>query len=95
MSENKDKVIVLILNIGNKQCMGKQCISWAQGYKPFFVLNSAEHEILNAHKYKSIKKFSIPQAKIRNSAFLRLRLSLERYFSCSKMLECQQKLLAF
>ena len=23
-----------------------------------FVLNSAEHEILNAHKYKNIKKFS-------------------------------------
>ena len=25
-------------------------------YKTFFMLNSAEHEILNAHKYKNIKK---------------------------------------
>ena len=29
-----------------------------RGYKTFFMLNSAEHEILNAHKYKTIKKFS-------------------------------------
>ena len=28
-----------------------------RGYKTFFVLNSVEHEILNAHKYKNIKKF--------------------------------------
>ena len=33
-------------------------ISWPRGYKTFFVLNSVEHEILNAHKYKNIKKFS-------------------------------------
>ena len=26
--------------------------------KLFFMLNSVEHEILNAHKYKNIKKFS-------------------------------------
>ena len=32
--------------------------------KEFFMLNSAEHEILNAHKYKNIKKFSILQAQI-------------------------------
>ena len=31
----------------------------AQGYKTFFKLNSAEHEILNAHKYKNIKKLCI------------------------------------
>ena len=30
----------------------------ARGYKTFFMLNSIEHEILNAHKYKNIKKFS-------------------------------------
>ena len=29
-----------------------------RGYKTFFVLNSVEHEILNAHKYKIINKFS-------------------------------------
>ena len=28
-----------------------------RGYKNFFMLNSVEHKILNAHKYKNIKKF--------------------------------------
>ena len=28
-----------------------------RGYKTFFMLNSIEREILNAHKYKNIKKF--------------------------------------
>ena len=37
------------------------------------MLNSTEHEILNAHKFENVKKFSILQAQI----------SLERYFSCS------------
>ena len=37
------------------------------------MLSSAEHEILNAHKFENVKKFSILQAQI----------SLERYFSCS------------
>ena len=32
--------------------------TWTRGYKTFFMLNSVEHEILNAHKYKNIKKFS-------------------------------------
>ena len=31
---------------------------WAQGYKTFCMLNSVEHEILNAHKYKNIKNSS-------------------------------------
>ena len=30
---------------------------WPQGYKTLFMLNSVEHELLNAHKYKNIKKF--------------------------------------
>ena len=29
-----------------------------RGYKIFFMLKSVEHEILNAHKYENIKKFS-------------------------------------
>ena len=29
------------------------------------MLNSAEHEILNTHKHKNIKKFSIFQAQIK------------------------------
>ena len=28
--------------------------AWARGYKTFFMLNSFEHEILNAHKYIQI-----------------------------------------
>ena len=35
------------------------------------MLNSVEHEILNAHKYKNIKKFGIFKAQ----------LSVECYFS--------------
>ena len=31
-------------------------LSWPQGYKNFFMLSSVENEILNAHKYKNIKK---------------------------------------
>ena len=29
---------------------------WPRGYKTFFMLNSTEHEISNAHKNKNIKK---------------------------------------
>ena len=58
--------------------------NWPRGYKTFFVLNSVEHEILNAHKYKNIKKIGLFKAQ----------LSLECYFSRSYMLKCQQ-LLAF
>ena len=29
-----------------------QDLAWARGYKTFFMLNSAEHEILNADKFK-------------------------------------------
>ena len=28
-----------------------------RGYKTFFMLNSTEHEHLNAHKYKNFKRF--------------------------------------
>ena len=59
-------------------------VNWPRGYKTFFVLNSVEHEILNAHKCKNIKKFGLFKAQ----------LSLECYFSRSYMLKCQQ-LLAF
>ena len=67
---------------------GQSChlgnVTWPRGYKTFFVLNSVEHEILNAHKYKNIKKFGLFKAQ----------LILECYFSRSYMLKCQQ-LLAF
>ena len=48
-------------------------VSRPRDYKTFFILNSAEHEILNAYKYENIKKFSIFPAQI----------SLGCYFSCS------------
>ena len=38
--------------------------SWLRDYKTFFVLNSFEHEFLNAHKYKYIKKFSLFKARV-------------------------------
>ena len=38
--------------------------AWPRGYKTFFMLNSVEHKILNAHKYKNINKFSIFPAQI-------------------------------
>ena len=41
------------------------------------MLNSAEHEILDVHKYKNIKKFIFIQAQI----------SLKCNFSCSKTLK--------
>ena len=45
----------------------------ARGYKTFFMLNSADYEIINAHRYE----------KSRNSVFFRAQISLEYYFSCS------------
>ena len=48
-----------------------------RGYKTFIVLNSVEHEILNAHKYKNIKKFGI----------FKVHVSLECYFSRSYMVK--------
>ena len=32
---------------------------WPRGYETFFMLNLVEHEILNAHKDKTIKKFGV------------------------------------
>ena len=40
------------------------------GDKTFFILNSVEHEIFNARKYKNIKKFG----------FFKAQIGLECYF---------------
>ena len=50
----------------------------ARGYKTFFMLNSAKHENLNAHKYKSIKKFSFfsGSAKPRLLFFLPIKVEM-------------------
>ena len=37
-------------------CIMLSAKSWPRGYKTFFMLNSAEHEILNTHKYENIKQ---------------------------------------
>ena len=50
-----------------------QVINPGPEIKKKFMLNSAEHEILNARKYQNTKKFSISQAQI----------SLGCYFFCS------------
>ena len=33
--------------------------AWPRGYKTFFMLNSDEQEILNAHKFENIEKVSL------------------------------------
>ena len=48
----------------------------ARGYKTFFVLNSVEHEISNAHKYKNIKKFSFCQAQISGECYFSMSVKL-------------------
>ena len=32
---------------------------WPRGYKTFYMLNSVEHEILNAHKYKKYQEIRL------------------------------------
>ena len=48
---------------------GPDPISRTRGYIFFFMLNSVEHEVLNAYKYKNIKKFSLFQAQLRKAIF--------------------------
>ena len=44
--------------------LGSPLLIRPRGYKTFFMLSSVEHEILNAHKYKNIKKFGSFKAQI-------------------------------
>ena len=61
----KDHIPVIRLNLSTvRTFLSQNCqlsvTVWAPGprdYKTFFTLNSVEHEILNAHKYKNIKKY--------------------------------------
>ena len=46
--------IVLLVARGRDNILDSR----ARGYKTFAMLNSVEHEILNGHKYKNIKKFN-------------------------------------
>ena len=58
-----------------KFCHHGHCSEFsARGYKTFFMLNSVEYEILNAHKYKkNIKKFGLYS----------VQMNLKCYFSRS------------
>ena len=49
----------------------------ARGYKTFSIPNLAEHKILNAHKYKNIKKLSIFQAQISLECYFFLLIKVE------------------
>ena len=40
----------------SKQSLEIMTKSWPGGYKTFIILNSVEHEILNAHKYKKYQE---------------------------------------
>ena len=60
-------VVICALRVNSVPAIGfhrqalKLCpanLTRARGYKTFFMLNSVEYEILNAHKYKNIKKKS-------------------------------------
>ena len=43
-------------NYSDSKISGLETI-WPRGDKTFFMLSSVEHEILNAYKFKDIKKF--------------------------------------
>ena len=45
-------------------------LTWDRGYKTFFMLNSVEHEIISAHKYKNIKKVGFNSAQISLECYL-------------------------
>ena len=47
------------LYTGWKDNLSEDTLAWARGFKTFFMFNSAEHEILKAHDYINVKKFSI------------------------------------
>ena len=52
--------------------------TWARVYKTFFKLNSSEHEILNAHKYKSIKKFLHFSGSVKPRMLFYLLINVEK-----------------
>ena len=40
-------------------CMRYSAMTWPRDYKTFFMFNSVEHEILNAHKCKKYQEFQL------------------------------------
>ena len=51
------KINKFLINDYVKLTVLEQLGSGPEAIKLFFMLNSVQHEILNAHKYKNIKKF--------------------------------------
>ena len=83
----------LILCVKQRSRLGgtfcQQCIqeAWAQGYKTFFMLNSAEHEIcpLNKSQITNNSKFFLANIAEQENFFAKLAFSylLAEKFSCS------------
>ena len=76
---NANHIMVYKGSFGHSECnrvnhTGETKTPYSKVIKLFFMLNSDEHEILNARKYKKIS---------RKSAFFKAEISLECYFSCS------------
>ena len=52
-------------------------VTRARGNKTLFMLNSAEHKILNAHKYKNNKKFSISSGSFKPTMLFFLLINVK------------------
>ena len=55
MSDVNDISTTMALNVGLEMPVAN-CLTRPRVYTTFSMLNSVEHEILNAHTYKNIKK---------------------------------------
>ena len=68
--ECKKKVYTLIrILIKEHFNLGLRCQHRAEGYKTSSMFNSAEHEILNAHKYENNQEIQLFQAQISLECF--------------------------
>ena len=68
-----------MFQVGNK-CRNGHVVEIRPRCYIFFVLNSAEHEILNAHTYKNIKKFSFFSGLDKPRMLFFLRINAKRHF---------------
>ena len=72
---SKTKVTKTLNNFANSTDTNQ---TWPRGYKNNFILNSAEHEISNAHEYQNIKKFIFfsDSDKLRMLCFLLINVKM-------------------
>ena len=78
---------------------------WARGYKTFYMLNSVEHEILNAHKYKKYQEIQLfsgsdkprmlfyPLINVKMPTIVGILTFMSRKISCSLELSMKKVLL--